>query len=101
MGIAGCSFRPSLFLTLGEAVALPRLGCQSGEKGKASMPIKFFKYGMLLVLGLFVACSSLGQQYTPVKAIPEGKALIYIFFLAIKDPGEDRILLFPPQTNPS
>jgi hypothetical protein len=51
------------------------------------MQTKLFRHSMLLVLGLVVSCSSLGQQYTPVKEIPEGKALVYIFFPGDQKPG--------------
>ena len=48
---------------------------------------KYFVYGILFVMGFMVACSSLGTQYVPIKTIPEGQALVYIFYPESKAPG--------------
>ena len=50
---------------------------------------KYFVYVILLVAGSVVSCSTLGTQYVPIKIIPEGQALVYIFYPESKAPGSD------------
>jgi hypothetical protein len=50
---------------------------------------KYVVYGILFVVGLLVACSSLGTEYVPIKTIPEGQALVYILYPESKAPGSD------------
>lgn len=57
------------------------------------MSNKYLIYGILFVVGFVVACSSLGTKtpYVPVKTIPEGQALVYIFYYGNKLPGSNPI----------
>ncbi len=41
---------------------------------------KCFACCLFFVAVFLVGCSSLGTQYVPIRTIPEGQALVYIFF---------------------
>lgn len=50
---------------------------------------RYFIECLILCCAVIAGCSSLGQNYTPIKSIPEGQALVYLYYPANeKIPGQ-------------